>query len=197
LSSFSRLIPPDPQLLHPSRFLFRFNRLCFHLLKYSYPAIPCTYRPHNRTFPRSAPPDSRQRSLFLHLFSIAEPAILALFAPPLHLPRFLAFSHPTFLCLTLSLIDDISRPNHQQQHRLSRRCMSSATGGRDPAVPVPFPAPTSTSQDPDDLMMSAMNAAASLPSPRSINNPTSGLLCLVYLALLFTVAACTQSPSDI
>lgn len=47
----------------------------------------------------------------------------------------------------------------------------------------------SPSQDPDDLMMSAMNAA----TPRPVNNSTDGLLCLVYLALLFTVAAWTQS----
>jgi len=42
-------------------------------------------------------------------------------------------------------------------------------------------------QDPDDLMMSAMNAA--IPWARPINNSTYGLPCLVYLALLLTVAA--------
>jgi len=42
LTDFCRLIPPDPpSILHPSRFLFRFNLLCFHFAAvdlFTYPA---------------------------------------------------------------------------------------------------------------------------------------------------------------
>ena len=99
----------------------------------------------HRTFPRSTPPSpprfqTPSISTCMHprasLFSIAEATLLALSAPAPLLPRFLAFPIPSLYLLTvqsitcrskftLSLIDDISRPYHQQ-HRLSRRCKSSA-----------------------------------------------------------------------
>src|SRR6267154_951034 len=106
----------------------------------------------HRIFPRSTPPSpprfqtpsistcmhasascllNRRSYLLGSLHSGTTPA------PLLGIPfLYLTINH---LQITLSLIDDISRPYHHQ-HRLSRRCMSSAAanGMTRQVVPVPF-----------------------------------------------------------